>query len=391
MAWKNRYRRASFRGAAFHVESHAYNGGRRVAVHEFPGGEASIVEDLGLKAGEFTVEAFVLGADYDKRRNALRAALEKPGVGLLEHPYLGRLRAQVSTVALRESSGEGGVARFAITFVRADLPTPALLPNTSRLLSALADNSVADAISAFGDAMDVLAMPADVAAALQGNLKDILSAAEGVVGGIASNAAALIRAPFNMATLIAGSLHRILSLLGAPERAFNLYSQLWAADAKTAGKFQLPTPPGTPEAPLPATKRLQRQELNRRAMRDLVRRIALAEAARALSAVVFTSSTQARALRDALADALDAEMTLAPDPIYASLRALRTGMIADVTARGGSLVPAVSYTPPATLPALVIAQRLYGDATRADDIIARNAIAHPLFVTGGQALEVLGA
>jgi len=65
-------------------------------------------------------------------------------------------------------------------------------------------------------------------------------------------------------------------------------------------------------------------------------------------------------------------------------------VIQDVTARGGSLAHLYAYTPAQTEPALVIAQRLYGDPTRAGEIVARNAVIHPLFVPGGQALEVLG-
>jgi prophage DNA circulation protein len=42
----------------------------------------------------------------------------------------------------------------------------------------------------------------------------------------------------------------------------------------------------------------------------------------------------------------------------------------------------------ATLPALVVAHRVYGDATRADEIVSRNRVRHPGFVPGGIALEV---
>ena len=52
------------------------------------------------------------------------------------------------------------------------------------------------------------------------------------------------------------------------------------------------------------------------------------------------------------------------------------------------------YTPGATLPAIVIAQIVYGDAigevaARAEQIVARNRIAHPAFVPGGEPLELL--
>jgi prophage DNA circulation protein len=48
-----------------------------------------------------------------------------------------------------------------------------------------------------------------------------------------------------------------------------------------------------------------------------------------------------------------------------------------------------------TQPALVLAQRLYGDPAsveaRAAEIVARNKVRHPGFVPGGVALQVLSA
>ena len=45
--------------------------------------------------------------------------------------------------------------------------------------------------------------------------------------------------------------------------------------------------------------------------------------------------------------------------------------------------------PQTTLPALVVAHRLYGDATRADEITVRNNARHPGALRGGIELEVL--
>jgi len=49
----------------------------------------------------------------------------------------------------------------------------------------------------------------------------------------------------------------------------------------------------------------------------------------------------------------------------------------------------VPYSPPVTLPALVIAQTLYGDGSEADQIVTKNSVRHPGFVSGGQTLRVL--
>lgn len=47
------------------------------------------------------------------------------------------------------------------------------------------------------------------------------------------------------------------------------------------------------------------------------------------------------------------------------------------------------YTPRETLPSLLVAYQIYGDAGRADEIAARNTPRHPGFLVGGNQLEVL--
>jgi|GEM_PF-414304 len=73
-----------------------------------------------------------------------------------------------------------------------------------------------------------------------------------------------------------------------------------------------------------------------------------------------------------------------PDAVYQALEAVRVAVINDVTARGADLARLRLYQPMQNDPALVVAHRLYADLTRLDDrcaeILARNDIAHPLFV-----------
>jgi prophage DNA circulation protein len=60
-------------------------------------------------------------------------------------------------------------------------------------------------------------------------------------------------------------------------------------------------------------------------------------------------------------------------------------------ARGGGT--ARSTTPLQTIPALVLAHSLYGDAwyqsARADELVARNRIIHPGFVPAGRAVTYI--
>ena len=109
--------------------------------------------------------------------------------------------------------------------------------------------------------------------------------------------------------------------------------------------------------------------------------IALVSAARAY---LPTSFDDAQAVLQQVADALDAEVTAAgdaeDDASYDALRTLRAAAVADLTARGASLAPLVARTLPLPLPMLVVAQVLYGDARRADEIVRRTDPVHPLFM-----------
>lgn len=78
MAWRDELRPASFRGVSFYVEGGTLTFGRRLAIHEYPQREKPYVEDLGKKARVYRLEAFVLGPDYMKDRDALIDALETP-------------------------------------------------------------------------------------------------------------------------------------------------------------------------------------------------------------------------------------------------------------------------------------------------------------------------
>jgi prophage DNA circulation protein len=79
------------------------------------------------------------------------------------------------------------------------------------------------------------------------------------------------------------------------------------------------------------------------------------------------------------------------DDVTDALIGLHAAVVRDLNTRAAKLPRTRSFTPSATVPALVLAQRLYGDATRADDIAARNFVRHPGFVPGGVELEVISA
>ena len=125
MSWRDEFQPGSFRGAAFRTEGHELSGGRRLAVHEFPGRDEPLNEDLGRRARQFSVDCHVVGSDYRASRDALIEALEAAGPGLLIHPWHGQMMLVVQDYSSNESTEEGGLCRFRISFGEAGLPVAA--------------------------------------------------------------------------------------------------------------------------------------------------------------------------------------------------------------------------------------------------------------------------
>lgn len=116
LGWRSRLRPASFRGVPFYVTEAAGEGGRRVALFEFPQRDTPYAEDLGRKQRLFNIVGYVLGNRYPDVRDRLITACEAPGPGALIHPYIGEVQVVCTSLQYREAEEEGAIARFQIAF-----------------------------------------------------------------------------------------------------------------------------------------------------------------------------------------------------------------------------------------------------------------------------------
>lgn len=377
----------SFRGAKFIAPASEATFGRRAEVHEYPLRDKPWVEDLGGKARRYEIEVFVdsrLG-DHLAMRDALIAAIEEGGPGTLVHPWHGTMTVSLTEPAtVRESSREGGRTTFRLVFVEAgELLYPASGADTAVAVDGAADSAITASMDDFAQAYSVDGLPAWSLAAIEKDLYATLADVEALVGGVAGAIAAEIRRPANMAAAIIGAVQRVASMVEEPFDAIALYSRLFAA--------------GDDSSTVPATTVGKRLAQNSAALHRLTRETAVVEAARSASLADFPTIEEALATAAVLLEALDSRMeTFDPvsgapvnDTVYQALAALRAAVAIDLRTRGARLPELSVYTPDATLPALVIAHRIHGDATRADEISGRNRISHPGFVAGGNVLEII--
>ena len=390
MGWREQMQKGLLAGIPFRCRSQDTEGGRRVARHEYPGRDEPWAEDLGRKARTHSLEMHVIGTDYMAGRDALLDVLERGGAIELVHPWLGSMHVQIETYRLRESTREGGMAIFTLTFTEAGKQQfPSATADTASAVDAAADSAVEASVDDFSNTFDVIGKPgwvADEAVAVMGKAADAIDAAAAIpaipseitdfYGGLTSlqgSLNALVSKPADLGNGMA-------SIIGGIGKVFS--DPVPALRKLTSFGSDLNTPPST----TPARKA---QAANQSASIALTKRVALIEEARQSAFTTPESSSAAMAKRNDLADRLDAEAETAPDAVYLALVDLRVAVVRDLTDRAAQLPKVSNFTPKATLPAVVIAHRIYGDAGRADELVARNSIRHPGFVPGGTPLEVI--
>lgn len=386
---------ATFRGVPFFVDASELSGGRRTVTHEYPHRDEPYVQDLGRAARAFTVEGYVIGEEYLRGRDLLVGALEASGSGRLVHPYHGVVQVICTTFRLRESIREGGLARFAIDFSRTEETPrqPVATPATAELVASSADAAVVAVGEDFTDTYDVEDQPVWAVSAISALLVDVSEAMNGLLGPVMTDAQALAQVTGQLAALGADAVELVRApsdLVDALAAVFGaLQSSVMQSRRGLDALLGIATASPGEARPEGTTSTRARQGSNYDALLALVRRGAIVQAARLAPGEQYDSYEDAVAVRDNIAGALDGQMETAGDSAYSALQQLRADLVRSLPGPDSPLARLVSYTPPVTVPSLVLAHRLYGTIDREQDIVARNYIPTPGFVLGGQALEVL--
>lgn len=410
MTWRDEYQPGSFRGAPFRTAEHERQGGRRVVVHELPSRDEPVLEDLGRRARQFSIQCHVIGAEYFAARDALTEALEGEGPGLLVHPWYGQMMVSVLDYTCAESTEAGGMAEFSITLIEAGLPAPAPVAVAAGASAAAeAEAALAAAPGAFADGFSIdkaaiwvedaagelvkgMASASQIAAGLRGGIGPSLRAFDVALNYLPGNLSSLLRSPLNLAHSVIGLVSAV-SVLGG---GFGRRSRLAPLE------LMLDWQPAKAEFPQRTPQR-QLEAGNRTALLRLFRVATAAELVRAASTLDYASYEDARATRDAIGDRLDvlalAAADRGDDATAETYDALRRALANDIAAKGVSLARVFALELAATEPALVLAHRIYRTdrrtATsleeRAAGVAARNRVAHPGFLPGGMTLELLTA
>lgn len=420
---------ASFRGAPFAVINSSEQGGRRIALHQYPGRDDPWAEDMGRAARRWRFRGFIvdgdvlfLGGPIQLQRLLLISALEKKGSGTLTHPTQGLLTVSVESFAIEEDLGAGRMSSLEIVFVEAgkqkfpSISSVADLIGTSALTTiALAVDGirlVALAAAAGGTRQDltvttstysskVAALGTDATslyqltsqlpgnfgryaaggnAGLNGQRASTYSASTTISDLVGAASIARVAINANAYALAQAATTADLGYADAAATAIvNLVQSLADACADPADAIRLlelliAYAPTRPEAATPIGM----------AIGGMVRRAAAASLVLAVGNYQPTSSDDAAAMIAQVAGVLDEQATQAADAgddqSYSALRAARGAVVQDLRDRGATLAQITTFRTGRSVPALVLAQRWYRDPTRADQLVTQTSVPSPLFM-----------
>jgi prophage DNA circulation protein len=430
MALFSNLRTASFRGLPFVVTETPFSVGRRLQVHEYPFKELPWVEDLGRKARRYGFTGFLInsriygGGDVYAQRDAMRAACEAAGPGTLIHPSLGSLQVACEDAVFTEKAAMGGVVAVQFTFFEAgQREFPTVTPATQGL-TASAASSAKTAAQASHLTRILAAIKQDVAA-IQ-HYVAVVQGFEGKILDAAAQAAGVykfaVNLPGNFGRWFNGKAFSLLfqATFGVPTTSAPTLASLaaQAANARGAVSTALTTalaadfggtgdtsaaalqavvgalaaccadPADGVRIPIalaadPPTDLAATSPAGGATVLTLQNMLVIA-AAEASAAYQPWSQQDAASVLQAVSAALETQILASADAgddaMYAQLRALRAAVVQDLRARGADLAPVRTFDLGEPVPALVAAQRLYRDPTRADQLVQQADPVHPLFL-----------
>ena len=353
MAWQDELRPASIGGVPMRVESTGGESGRRLVIHDYPGRDRPLIEDMGRSRRTYSFRAYVIGPDYIQQRNDLIAVLDSNAVLDLIHPTHGERRVRAQPYSYEESKDRGGICEFSLSFIEdLDFEVTAR-PDTGGIVLGQAAAVDLAAAETFDAGFNLDGVPGFVRDAAVSDLELTGLDATGILDAVSSG---------SVPAFVQSSLRNMDDLDGLVS-------------------FCAPFP----DVPALTPTRLI-QMRNACAIQGLVRSSAVAQLARNVAVEVFPTFDAAQTrlagtvgLIEATADAVANDQQF---DLYRELGTLASMVVRDVTARGANLARVVDRRSPEVVGALVDSYRYFEDANRVDEMVSWNPPigGHPAFL-----------
>lgn len=428
---------ASFRGVPFAVLVGESRFGRRIALHEYPFRDDPWPEDVGRGTRKFSIQGFIItdsliygGGDVQSQRDQLVAAAESAGAGTLIHPTLGRLQVTIPEdgLIITERLDASNYMEFTLAcYESGERKFPAGSQSAGDDSLGAADDldsaSAFDFIDSVQDAVSLGGFVVQMAVQTVTSWVEILNVCAQDATGIFNLAADL---PGDFGRYFNGALAGYAQALVGPAVPLTLENLIFSAsqaratvankgvDLIAAAATQEPTgPPAAaaaacaalvaavvnpadgvrlfpqlvnfyPDAPTGISQIGEARAIMQDAMAALLRRAALSSLVRVTETYQPQSEDDANAVRVTVCQLLDAEAVVAGDSgndrTFLALTQARGLVAADMGGRGAQLPPMRLFSFAETSASLVLAQRIYQDSTRADQLVSEAQPRHPSFM-----------
>lgn len=386
------FQKASFRGVQFYVRA-ATNPelGRKTAVHEYINA-GRFVEDLGKKLGVFTEEAEVMDitwSAYNRKKRKLEEALATPGIGTLIHPTYGRRKVVVtgSNQVAENYINDLNCAKYSLTFYESDNNIfPTTKDGNKNFINRIFDTIfgenqtvLADSISFYNQGIEVFNDARDTIEELTSDINDVVSTINGTVDEVAAFAAdisafqasltELMQTPSNLASRFTQIFNNISVITDNFENLFNVSLNLVGI-----GNNRIPR--------VGNSTRTATINSNKNAVYSFNDVAAVALAYEVATNLTYTNQEQLDNIQNRLNDAFNSvDPDLTDSTIYYNLQDIRNQVRLYLDTIRLNLAKIVTLRTN-TIPSTILAFNLYGDTSRADEIITLNDITNPAFVSG---------
>jgi prophage DNA circulation protein len=371
----------------FGIAASEEENGRRLSVDPLPGRDLAVVQDFGREPRTFTFEAFIVGPGYADRAQALvDVCADRNTPGALSLTYIGTVVVRPKACIRRERSDELGMVRFQLSFVECEvLKRPAR--KTSGLQSL--DTAAAAVSKAAGDAVEtgllnegvpngVLTAAGDevakAGAALQviGAVRDSGDKAASLLrqaNALIRDAQALVLEPLLLAANLSNAIEQVAAALGNALASLKAYEDLATL--------------------VPDVHVDQFSKTNSKLVSDATHFAAVAGWARAAARVDWPSYEEAVEARRKIEADLDVHEGDVSDPIFMAICELRARLALQVPPADKKLPHLRELVLPCSRSAITVAYRLYDDVRRDQEIVDRNHVKHPSFLSPAYPLQVL--
>lgn len=438
-SWYETLRPASFRGIPFAVKSEETSHGRRVAVHEYPYRDIAWIEDMGRGVRKVTLRCFIIensliygGGSVIQQRQALIDACEKKNAGTLIHPSLGELIVSIPENGLHIggelSNGrvfefsltciESGSKVFAVTTTVAasvSVKTNYLKLVSTTVLSAIARikgeiRSITQGIKTIKNTIAFWTNMVDSTLSEVTNIGNTLKStfgntrygrySKGETGGSSgAKGRSVADDTIDTDTLVKQTMAQSITdrnkiSAGITELHSSTTVDEFVQRTSDVVLSILNCAGGVNER-IRALETLAnslssqyQQATEDQNVADSINTTILVLCTGAMATAAVSANSGSRDEANALTERVSTQIDIAivragdrgDDEICQALLVLQESFIATMATNSQELTDLIEYSTPLSLPALVLANRLYQDADRTDELIAATQTPHPAFM-----------